>query len=233
LPSLMSNRLTVGPSESIALAIARASSGATVVVEPGEYREYIRLKTGVRVVSRIPRAASIRLPGGASEAEAAVVAAGIDDAELSGFRIVGDAATPLGTGLFVRDANVRIIDVEITGAQSAAADFAGGAGASMIGGVIHDNPGAGLIVRAGAAPRITHNEFLRNGLSERAAGAIVIEAGALPELSGNLFHGVRPDALSGLPEDVRAAAAKANRFLSPEDSGGGRRQTPPQRSVPR
>lgn len=234
LPSLDSNRrLTVGPSDSIAEAIARAAPGALVVVEPGEYREYIRLKTGIRVVSRIPRGALIRLPGGASEAEAAVIAAGIEDAELSGFRIVGDAATPLGTGLLVRDASVRIIEVEITGAQSAAADFAGGSGASMIGAVIHDNPGAGLIVRAGATPRIGHNEFLRNGLSERAAGAIVIEAGALPELSGNVFHGVRPDALSGLPEAARAAAAKANWFLAPEDSRGRPRTTTPQRPIPR
>jgi hypothetical protein len=97
----------VHPTESIAAAIERAGAGGQVIVEPGEYRERLRLKDGVRVVSRVPRGATIRLPAATSEAAAAVTAIDMTSGEFSGFRIVGDAATPLGTGLLVRSANVR------------------------------------------------------------------------------------------------------------------------------
>ena len=63
--------------------------------------------------------------------------------ELVGFRIVGDAATPLGVGLFVRDAGISIVDVEIIGATRVAIDFSGGSAAGLVGSDIHDNPGAG------------------------------------------------------------------------------------------
>src|SRR5262245_32125615 len=43
----------VDPTQSIGAAIASASSGSEVLVEPGEYREQLHLKTGVRVTSRV------------------------------------------------------------------------------------------------------------------------------------------------------------------------------------
>jgi hypothetical protein len=74
------------------------------------------------VVSRVPRG-PIRLPGAASEADPAVVAAEVSNAEFVGFRIIGDAATPLGTGVFVKGANVSIVDVEISGALTVAIEL--------------------------------------------------------------------------------------------------------------
>lgn len=221
--------LVVGPSESIAAVLERAGAGSEVIVEPGEYRERLRLKSGVRVRSRVPRAAAVRLPGGASEAEAAIVAAGVADAELSGFRIIGDAATPLGVGLFVRDATVMLSDIEISGARLTAIEVAAGAGATILGGHIHDNPGAGLTIRSGAQPRIAHSQFVRNGMSERAAGAIVIDAGARPQLVGNVFHGLLVESLTGLSQAERAEVRSANWFIPSDDgavrrpNGGGRR----------
>ena len=58
-------------------------------------------------------------PGGASETDAAVVAFEVSDAAFSGFRIVGDAATPLGTGVVIRNSNVALSDIEVTGAHIA------------------------------------------------------------------------------------------------------------------
>ncbi len=98
--------IRVNPGQSIAAAIDGAAAGAEIVVEPGEYREQLKLKTDVRVVSRLPRGAALRLPSGASEADAAVVALEVSGAVLSGFRIVGDAATPLGAGVVVRNSDV-------------------------------------------------------------------------------------------------------------------------------
>ena len=100
--------VVVRPTESIAEALGRAQPGAQVVVEPGEYRERLVLKDGVRVISRVPRGATIRLPGAASEADPAVVATDVSNAEFAGFRIVGDAATPLGTGVLVKGGACRL-----------------------------------------------------------------------------------------------------------------------------
>src|SRR5262249_24343773 len=149
----------VMPSESIAAALASASPGSVIVVEPGEYRERLVLASGVRVVSRVPRGATLRLPGTASEADPAVVAGGGSNAELVGFRIVGDAATPLGTGVFAANADVSVIDVEISGAARAAVDLGDAARLSLLASHVHDSPGAALAIRGSAAPRVSQNLF--------------------------------------------------------------------------
>jgi serine/threonine protein phosphatase PrpC len=184
----------VGPGQSIAAAIERAAPGTQVVVEPGEYREQIVLRDAVAVVSRVPRAAILRLPAGADSTAAVVTATGLSSATLSGFRMLGDAATPLGAGVVVRDSVVSIVDVEITGATESGLDL-GGAGASVVGADVHDNPGLGLVVRAGATPRITSSAFVRNGSPEGIGDALVVESGARPLFSRNVFHGVGPDSL--------------------------------------
>jgi serine/threonine protein phosphatase PrpC len=211
--------IVVEPTGSIAAAIQRAGAGSEVIVEPGEYRERLRLKSGVRVRSRVPRAASIRLPSGASETDAAILAADVDGAEVSGFKIVGDAATPLGVGLFARDAGVVISDLEISGAQLTAIEIAEGRTPSILATFVHDNPGAGLTIRAGATPRIAHSQFARNGMSERASGAIVLDAGARPHLRANVFHGVLAESFAGLTQAERAEIKATNWFIPADDPG--------------
>jgi serine/threonine protein phosphatase PrpC len=210
--------IVVRPTESIGAALGRAEPGSQVIVEPGEYREQLALRDDVRVVSRIPRAATLRLPSTASEGEPAVVAANLSSAEFAGFRIVGDAATPLGTAILVRNASLAVIDVEITGASNVAIDFAQGRGSALIGSHIHDNPGAALAIRSGASPRIAHNAFLRNGMSARAA-TLVIETGAQPQFLANLFQGITPDALASLEDrNLITAFTQDNWFLSTHES---------------
>jgi len=210
--------IVVRPTESIAAALGRAEPGSQVIVEPGEYREQFSLRDDVRVVSRIPRGATLRLPSTASEGEPAVVAADLSSAEFTGFRIVGDAATPLGTALLVRNASLAVIDVEITGASNVAIDFAQGHGSALIGSHIHDNPGAALAIRSGASPRIAHNAFLRNGMSARAP-TLVIETGAQPQFVANVFQGIAPDALAALEDKSLAPAfTQDNWFLSTHES---------------
>jgi len=203
----------VRPTESIGAAIARARPASQVIVEPGEYREQLHLKDGVRVVSRVPRGATIRLPATASEAEPAVVATGLASGELVGFRIVGDAATPLGIGLLVRNSSVSIVDVEITGATRTAVDFVDGAGAALVGSEIHDNPGVALAIGAGASPRIAHNAFVRNGLSEHTTTSLIIERGATPLFQRNVFHGIKSSAFGALDDAARLALSRDNWFV--------------------
>ncbi len=204
----------ITPDQSIAAAILGAAPGTEILVEPGEYREQIRLKAGVRLISRVPRGATVRLPGGASETDAAVVAFEVSDAYFSGFRIEGDAATPLGAGIVIRNSSVTVSDVDISGARNAAVEYLGSGGGSLIAGDLHDNPGAAIVVRAGASPRIAHTTFARNAGSERAPGSLLVEAAARPLIAGNTFHSVSPESII-VPDAGRAAILRDNWFVSP------------------
>jgi hypothetical protein len=186
-----------------------------VTVEPGEYRERLELKSGVRVLSRVPRAAILRLPGGAPETDPAVVAFEVTGAALSGFRILGDAATPLGSGVLVRNSTVTLSDLEIAGARGPGVEYTGGNGGSIVGGYFHDNAAAAIAVGSGASPRIAHNAFLRNAVSERAAGTIFVESDARPAITANTFVNFKPDAVVVPPRADLAAFANDNWFIVP------------------
>lgn len=221
LPLSNEGTIVVGRNGSIGEALQRAAAGSTVVVEPGEYRETLKLKDNVRLVSRVPRGATIRLPGTASESDPAVVADDVTGAELRGFRIVGDAATPLGTGVLAQHSDVAIVDVEVSGAVTVAIAINDMAAASLLASDIHDNPGAALAIRA-ASPRIAHNVFTRNGMSERVQGSVIVDEHASPQFSGNVFHGVSQDMFRRLGDGARIALARDNWFPEAQD-----RSTPP------
>lgn len=229
-PSAPGGQIVVTPSGSISVALASAAPGTSIVVEPGEYRERLMLRSGVRVVSRVPREAILRLPGTASEGDPAVVADGVRGAELAGFRIVGDAATPLGTGIYATDAEVSVVDVEITGAANVAIDLRSAARLTLLASHIHDNPGTAMAVRTGAAPRVNQNVFARNGVSERVGTALIVEREAQPAFFGNVFQGVAADAFRALGDAAATRVGRDNWFVGahepptrPSSAAGGRR----------
>jgi hypothetical protein len=223
----ISNRLVVKRGESIAAALKNATAGSEVVVEPGEYREAVSLASDIRLVSLLPGGATLRLPATAQEADAAVVASGIAGGALIGFRIVGDAATALGTGLLVRDSTLTIADVEITGATNVAVDIAGASQVTIMASDVHDNPGAALAVRSGSSARITHNVFIRNGVSPQTPAAIQIEEQADLRFTANTFYDVPPAAFRAMDESARAAVARDNWFLTSRS-----RPAPPRTAAP-
>ena len=220
--------IAVGPTESIAAVLQRAAAGSVVLVEPGEYRETLRLKDGVRIISRVPRAATIRLSGTASEGDAAVVAAGVVGAELAGFRIVGDAATPLGTGVLIRASQTSLVDIEITGAENAAILVDGMSVATILASDVHDNPGTALTIHAATA-RLAHNAFMRNGTSERVRRSFIIDEGANPLLTGNVFQDVSRETFSELSDGARAVLSRDNWFADAPDVRSTSSTTPPVR----
>jgi serine/threonine protein phosphatase PrpC len=212
LATSSSNLIVVSPGESIAAAIADAASGTTVMVEPGEYRERLTLKTGVRVLSRTSRGAILRLPSTATDEDAAVRAADVTDAEFTGFRIIGDAASPLGVGVLVRSAGVRLIDLDVSGAARVAIDIGAGTNVMLVASDVHDNPGSGLALRGDSSPRVSHNEFFANGSSEQASAALVIEPGARPILQRNIFRQMDPLSIGGIDSALRAQLRNSNVF---------------------
>jgi serine/threonine protein phosphatase PrpC len=213
LPSLTTSGVAVvAEGGSIAAAIAKAGPGTQVMVEPGEYFERLVLKDGVRVVSRVPRGAILRMPVGTPEGEPAVVARDVTGAELAGFQIVGDARTPLGIGVLVERADVALVDLEVLGAMTAAVELGKGAAGSVVGLDVHDNPGAGLVIRSAATSRISHSGFTKNGMSERTSAPVIVEAGARVRLEQNVFTGITPEVFRTLPADAAAAALRENWF---------------------
>ena len=201
--------------ESIAAALSRSQQGTDIVVEPGEYLERLTLNNNVRLISRVPRGATIRLPATVSDAQAepAIVATG-SNAELVGFKIVGDARTPLDVGILIAASGVSLVDIEVSGAATAAISFAPHSSAALVGSDIHDNPGAALVVQAGARPRITHNVFGRNGMSQHTPAAFRIDKDAVPVLQRNVFLGVRRDVFAILDDATRLRLESENWFLS-------------------
>jgi hypothetical protein len=204
--------VVVQPGGSIQASIDQAMPGAQVIVEPGEYYERLQLKDGVRVVSRVARKAVLRLPVGTAEAVPAVLARDVIGAELAGFRIIGDSKSSLGTGVLVERADVSLVDLEVLGASVAAVELGTAAAGSLVGLDVHDNPGAGLVIRSGATSRISHSGFNKNGMSERISAPVIMQAGAKVRLEQNIFTGITPDVFKMLPRDAAEAAIRQNWF---------------------
>jgi serine/threonine protein phosphatase PrpC len=214
--STTGDRIVVESGDSITEALRRAQPGTTVFVEPGQYRETVILKTGVHLVSRVAGEATIRLPGNAPERAAAIVANGTEDASVAGFRIVGDSATPLGTGIEALGAGLTILDVEISGASRAAIDVGRGAKVRIAAGDINNNPGSALLVRRGGSATVTHSVFARNGTAD-GQKTLAIETGGAAEFTANVFVGTGPAVFTGSSED-RAAFLRDNWFVDPRSA---------------
>jgi PPM family protein phosphatase len=198
---------------SIAAALDAAAPGSTIIVEPGEYREQLTLKTGVRLVSQVPGGATIRLPAAVPDAATvpAVLARNVSDAQFVDFKVSGDSATPLPVGILVEDSSLSIINVEITGATRAAIEFAGTGTSALMASEIRDNSGSALVVRSKAAPRITHNEFARNGMDK---APIVVQGDAAPIFVSNVFAGMTPGSFTGLDSAAQSALSRENYFVA-------------------
>jgi hypothetical protein len=62
-------------------------------------------------------------------------------------------------------------------------------------------------------------------MSEQASGGIVIDAGARPHLTSNVFHGLIADSLTALTPAERAAVKSANVFIASDDGASRRPPT--------
>jgi serine/threonine protein phosphatase PrpC len=219
-------RVTVTPSQSIAEAMQAARPGTTIVVAPGQYREMVILKSHVRLMSQVRHGAVLRLPGSAPEAAAAIVATDVQEAAVDGFRIVGDAATPLGTAVLMNGSSVSLSQLSITGATRAAIDVGRRSQAAVTASDIQENAGTAVAVRSGGEAKLSHNVFSRNG----AAGGskpFVVEGGSTAEFVANVFQGLGPDAvLTNDNSDARTELARNNWFI---DARPARSSRPPAR----
>jgi hypothetical protein len=219
-------RVTVTPSQSIADALQNARPGTTIVVAPGQYREMLMLKSHVRLVSEVRHGAVLRLPGSAPETAAAIVASDVQEAAVEGFRIVGDAATPLGTAVLMNGSTASLSQLSITGATRAAIDVGPRSRAAVTASDIQENAGAAIAVRSGGEAMLSHNVFSRNGAGA-GSRPFVVEGGSTTQFVANVFQGIGPDAVLAQDNpDARAALARSNWFI---DARPARSSRPPAR----
>jgi serine/threonine protein phosphatase PrpC len=163
-------------------ALAQARRGDTILVAPGTYPEQLQLRDGIALVSERPREAVLQTSGVAITADA------VRGARIEGFRIISDEGQPLTIGVKVNDADVTVVDMEISNAQTAGVEVLGNSSGTFRANQIADNPGTGVIIRDTAKPRFVHNSITGNG---RGSGTprpgIEVAGSAQPILSGNVI----------------------------------------------
>jgi serine/threonine protein phosphatase PrpC len=189
-------------------ALMMADSGDTVVVEPGDYREQIRLVEDVTLISRKPREAII-LPA-AGSMEPAVIIDAPNAAHLVGFEIRASPDLPLPIGILLRRGNADITDVAISGTRDAGVEIANIGDSTVRGSYFRANRGAAILVHPGASPRIAQNLIAREDPAAADSKAIEVQDGATPAIVGNAIAGYGPNAVNGIPEEQRARVLEAN-----------------------
>jgi len=176
----------------IAEALAQARPGDTVDVAPGRYRERIVLRSGVSLVSRVPRGAVLEPPPAAGNGGGgpAVLANGVRGARLAGFRVAGTPQAPWSAGLRLDGSEVVIEETEVTGAAGAGIEIRGADRSTLRYCYVHHNAGAGILVAGDAAPRLLANLVTGNGARPGApAPGVEVRDAAAPLLAGNRIEG--------------------------------------------
>jgi hypothetical protein len=100
--------------------------------------------------------------------------------------------------------------------------------ATILASDVHDNPGAALTIRAATA-RLAHNVFMRNGTSERVGRSFIIDQGASPLVTGNVFQDVSRDTFGDLSDGARAVLSRDNWFADAPAVRSTSSTTPPVR----
>jgi parallel beta-helix repeat protein len=177
-------RVQPGSGRPISAALAEAKQGDTVDIAPGEYRDEIRLKDGVALAGTD---AILRPPEEGALNPAGIVAENIETASVSGLHILAGVNTRFAVGVSVRGGRVRLRDLEVSGAKLYGIEFSGGAGGELASCNIHDNQGAGLVIRDTAAPLVENNRIADNGRSTARFPGLQILSTNPVQVIGNTF----------------------------------------------
>ncbi len=192
----------------ISIVLEKARPGDTVLVAPGEYRELVRAKEGVALVSREPHAAVLRAAGGGM----AVLVEGVRKGSIAGFRIAGDNRSPMAVGVQVRDASPELENLVISGASSAGIEVLGDAAPVIVSSQVVGNAGAGIVLRDRAAPRLARNVIGGSGKGAMARPALEIHDDAAPVLEDNTFLGDGAEAIWAPAPGIDNAVLERNLF---------------------
>jgi hypothetical protein len=142
---------------------------------------------------------------------------GVHTGRIAGFKIAGDAQHPLTTGVQVRDSDVLLDYLVVTGAAGAGVEIAGQGAPVLQSSQIVNNPGAGVVVKDQSNARLAHNLIAGNGKVRPAAKpGLEIAGAARPALVGNAFMDNGAEAIWAPAPGLDAAVLAENYFGVPE-----------------
>jgi hypothetical protein len=212
--------------------LSQAHSGDTVVIPEGRYREHVRLRQGVMLRAQLPGTVTLTSPDGGP----AVIADKLDAGGVDGLWIQGDLEAPLTVGIEITDSSPSVSNVKITGANTGI-DIRGSSAPAIISSQITNSIGAGVLVSAPAAPRLSDNLIAANGNGKPgpAKPGIEVLEKARPVLKNNgiVDNGAEPIWIHGLAYEAAnfeenffggLPAKKAIRLVPPEEDRGAGKQ---------
>jgi serine/threonine protein phosphatase PrpC len=145
--------------QTIAAAMNKAKAGDTIDLAPGVYSEAVELKPGVAIEGHDATIQPPGIPGGA----VAIRLSKAGQATISHLRIQGSPQSQLFTGISAADGEITLSHVDISGTRSAAIEAGGASKLILEDSNIHDNFGAGMLIRDGATAVLKSNTIVRNG----------------------------------------------------------------------
>lgn len=153
-------QLRVGPEgiATITAALEQARPGDEILVSPGDYREQIVLPTGITITG----APGAVLLGPGNPAEPVISAHNVNGATLRGFVIHPDTSKWFERVIQLRDSQVFLENLDITGATVAAVEFTGSSDATLRASYLHGNSGTAVLIDTQSAPLLEHNQFTGN-----------------------------------------------------------------------
>ena len=181
--------------------LAAARPGDTIAVYPGRYREQVRLEEGVILAAVAPGRAVLSPPAAPDHSApvAALVAEGLSSGRVSGLVIAAENGAPIDYGVVIRRSAVTIENVEVRGARVAGVSIEDSGGAELLACHVHDNPGAGVLVRGAGKPLLLQNRLLDNGRGNPPAPGVDVGPRAQPRIVGNVIAGSGGEAVRGVP----------------------------------
>jgi PPM family protein phosphatase len=207
----------------IAAALAAAAPHDTIEVEPGEYAEQVRMADTIVLVSRVRHQARLVPAAGPPRWTALTIEGGPEGGgRVSGFAIAAAAGNRLAVGVRTAGARVELDGLDVTGAEEAALAIEGKSEVVVRSSRIHDNPGAGIVIRDSATPQLIHNYVTDNGRDTRRPRANVdIDAASRPVFQWNVISGSGGANIVGLrPEDE--ALVRGRNVIAPATTPAGR-----------
>ena len=193
-------------------AMGAAHTGDTIEVPPGQFSGPIQLRDGVNLVSEKVGEAVIHVDrAAAQDAGTAFIARGVRSGRLSGFRIEGDDAAPLSTGVLLDHATIEIDDLDISGARDCGIRIDGASGGVLRANFVHDNTGCGVWIGGESGPRLVGNRISENGMQPGALRpGIEIQLPASPVLENNIIRGNGQRNFGSLPATVEDGIRRSN-----------------------
>jgi parallel beta-helix repeat protein len=166
----------------ISQALEKAQPGDRIEVASGEYTEQLRLKEGVSVAAAPGAAVVIRGPAGS---DAIVISDKVKRAELSGVVIKAGPDPAVPVGILIANSDLRLSNVEVSGAAKAGIWIDGDSDASLVGNNIHSNKGTGIVLAGFSTPFVVGNVVRNNGSAGAAAPGILVTESSDPHILRN------------------------------------------------